>query len=432
MKSKKVINSLKNKFSKSEFSKNVFTLISGTAIAQLIPLLIAPILSRIYTPEDFGRLALYLSIVQILGSIANGRYELAIILPKEKEKGVQLTILSILITICLSIVFLVITLFFSLEIALALGDKKLGKWLYLVPLSVSMIGVFNALNYFNTREKAFKNIAKANVFKAFGGNITQLTLGFIKSVSGGLIIGQVFSHFFGNLKMAKTFFKNKKIINSITRAELKEVALRYINFPKFSMWGIFLNTASINGMNFFISSTYNLTILGHFSNAYRYLGLPSMLVGNSISQVYMQNLTTALNEKLDITKIFIATFKKLLFISLIFLVLGLLFVKDVFVIYLGKEWYDSGVYAQILIPLFALRFIVSSLSISIIVIEEQKKELFIHLLILVSTIAVIVTAILLKLNIKVSITIYSFILFLTYMYILLYIYILVKRKNSKK
>ena len=67
---------------KSEFSKNVLTLMTGATIAQAIPIAISPILTRIYTPEDFGIFALFIAITTIFGTIANGRYELAIMLPK--------------------------------------------------------------------------------------------------------------------------------------------------------------------------------------------------------------------------------------------------------------------------------------------------------------------------------------------------------------
>src|SRR5690554_2659536 len=106
MKTNKEIRGLANKFLESDFTKNVLTLMTGTVIAQLIPLVVAPILSRIYTPAEFGRFALYLSIIQILGAIANGRYELAIVLPKEKREGVQLTLLSISVTIFVSFITL--------------------------------------------------------------------------------------------------------------------------------------------------------------------------------------------------------------------------------------------------------------------------------------------------------------------------------------
>jgi O-antigen/teichoic acid export membrane protein len=67
-----VLNKLKPK---SEFSRNVLTLMTGTTIAQAIPIAISPILTRIYTPEDFGMFALYMSTASLFSVIATGRYE---------------------------------------------------------------------------------------------------------------------------------------------------------------------------------------------------------------------------------------------------------------------------------------------------------------------------------------------------------------------
>ena len=67
---------------------------TGTSLAQAIPIIISPILTRIYTPEDFGLLALFLSITNIIGSVANGRYELAIMLPKEDEDAINIAALG--------------------------------------------------------------------------------------------------------------------------------------------------------------------------------------------------------------------------------------------------------------------------------------------------------------------------------------------------
>ena len=89
---------------KSEFSKNVLTLMTGTTIAQAIPIAISPILTRIYTPEDFGVLALFVAITSIFGSIANGRYELAIMLPKKDENAINIFALGLIITFSMSFI----------------------------------------------------------------------------------------------------------------------------------------------------------------------------------------------------------------------------------------------------------------------------------------------------------------------------------------
>ena len=91
-----MINKLKPK---SEFSRNVLTLMTGTTIAQAIPIAISPILTRIYTPEDFGILALFVAISTIFGSIANGRYELAIMLPKKDEDAINIFALGFIVNV---------------------------------------------------------------------------------------------------------------------------------------------------------------------------------------------------------------------------------------------------------------------------------------------------------------------------------------------
>ena len=72
---------------KSEFSRNVLTLMTGTTIAQAIPIAISPILTRMYSPEEFGVLALFVALASIFGSMSTGRYALAILLPKDNKEN---------------------------------------------------------------------------------------------------------------------------------------------------------------------------------------------------------------------------------------------------------------------------------------------------------------------------------------------------------
>ena len=98
-----MINKLKPK---SEFTRNVLTLMTGTAIAQAIPIIVSPILTRLYSPEDFGRLALFISIVSIMSVLATGKYELAIILPKKNSTAYQLVSLSVMLSLVVSVLYI--------------------------------------------------------------------------------------------------------------------------------------------------------------------------------------------------------------------------------------------------------------------------------------------------------------------------------------
>jgi len=138
---------------KSEFGRNVLTLMTGTTIAQAIPIAIMPILTRIYPPESFGVFALFLAITAVGASMATGQYEQAIVLPKSKKDALSIVILSIVITFGLSIVLLLMIIIFNNQIVNLLNNSEIKSWLYFIPLSVFLVGVYNSLNFFNIRKK---------------------------------------------------------------------------------------------------------------------------------------------------------------------------------------------------------------------------------------------------------------------------------------
>ena len=165
---------------KSEFSQNVFTVITGTTVAQGIPILISPLLTRIYTPEDFGLFALFLSITAIFGSVSAGKYELAIMLPKKQDEALNIFVIGFVVTFVISISLFILIFLFNDYFSNILGNTKINQWLYFVPLAVFFIGIWNLLNYFNNRVKNYKNIKNANILKSLTLAFLQLSIGFFK------------------------------------------------------------------------------------------------------------------------------------------------------------------------------------------------------------------------------------------------------------
>ena len=129
---------------KSEFTRNVLTLMTGTTISLAIPIAISPVLTRIYTPQDFGVFALYMAITTIIAVLVTGRYELAIMLPKKDENAVDILILSLIISLVVSLISFLIIFFFNPQITKILGSQEISRWLYLVPCSILLIGFYNS------------------------------------------------------------------------------------------------------------------------------------------------------------------------------------------------------------------------------------------------------------------------------------------------
>jgi len=348
---------------------------TGTTIAQAIPIAISPILTRIYTPEDFGVFALFIAITSIFGSIANGRYELAIMLPKKDEDAINIFALGFVITTFISLILLVVIFIFHDYFVTLLNNKSIGIWLYFVPITVFFIGLFNILNYFNNRKKNYKDLAKATILKSIILAIVQLSIGFIKQGVTGLISGQILSQLVANIKFLKNIIKDKILISKISKTKMMALAKRYKDFPKFSMWAILANTLSTHLTNILISTFFSVTTLGFYSLAQRLLGMPSSLIGGSIGQVFFQEATKEKHATGKAIKTFNSTVKKLLIIGIPSFGILFFIVEDLFAFVFGEEWRIAGVYAQIVIPLFFVRFVVATVSNINNIFELQKVAL---------------------------------------------------------
>lgn len=363
------------KLLKNEFNRNVLTLMTGTTIAQAIPVAISPILTRIYKPEDFGVYALFLAIVSIFGTISNARYELAIMLPESDEDAFNIVVLGMMICGCITFVLFIVFFIFNGVLAQKLGNGQIGFWLYFIPVSVFFIGLFNVLNYFNNRIKNYKDIAKVTIYKSVIVAVIQLSVVFFKAGAAGLISGQIMSNMFGNLKLLKNTLSKVDVKRALSLQKIKLLAVRYQNFPKYSLGATFANVLSQHLTSILISAYFNVATLGYYSLVLRLLGMPSALIGSSIGQVFFQAASKERLKTGKAIKSFDSTVRKLVFISLPSFAILFFIVEDLFAIVFGEDWRIAGNYAKILIPLFGLRFVASSLSVLSTVFEKQKIEI---------------------------------------------------------
>jgi len=361
---------------------------TGTTLAQAIPIAISPILTRIYTPKDFGVLALFIAISSIFGSIASARYDLAIMLPKKDEDAINILALGFLIASIVSLILLVIIILFNEYLTDTLNNKEIGIWLYFVPIAVFFMSLFNLLSYFNTRKKYYKDIANATIVKSIILAITQLSIGFIKNGASGLIGGQVLSQMFANIRLFKNIIKDKVLISKIKKVRVIALMKRYKDFPQFSMWATLANNLSVHFINILISSFYGIATLGFYSLVQKVLAIPSMLIGNSIGQVFFQQASIEKQETSKVVKTFNLTIKKIFPIGIIFFGILFMVVEDLFAFIFGEEWRIAGVYAKITIPLFFIRFVIAPFTLVPIVFEKTKIDLYFQMGLLINYIIV--------------------------------------------
>ena len=157
----------------------------------MIAIAASPILTRVYSPENFNTFGLYLGISTILGAVTTGRYETAILLPKKDNDAVNILGLSILVSMIVSsliFLFLVITKFSNKSI---LEDTVLGSFIFLIPLSTLILGIYSSLNYWNNRRKNYNILSSGRITHSLLVALITVMLGFTILINSGLIFGTI-------------------------------------------------------------------------------------------------------------------------------------------------------------------------------------------------------------------------------------------------
>lgn len=361
------------------FLKNVITLVSGTALAQLITVIVYPISSRLFSPEDFGMVEVITSITAILTGIASLKYEQGIVLPRKDSEGKTLFNLSILLNFIFCLSTLLIIACFSGKIALWLDNVALQPYLFAVPFLVFFSALFTSLRFYAIRKKEFKLIAKVSVKKAIVGAITLITFGLCKLGSVGLIINQFCSSAFVNTGMYKQLVSNEtsQSIWNWRQDKAKYLALlkKYVDFPKYSVAGTLANSLVLYGTNIFIFKQFEASILGQFALANRLLSMPLILISSAMSDVFIQRATEELHQKGNARESFLQILKPSVVIFLPVTVILYFTLPHLFAWVLGSQWFEAGQFSSIMIFLYAIRFVTSPLSSAIVVFNKQGYNL---------------------------------------------------------
>ncbi|WNS74825.1 oligosaccharide flippase family protein [Bacillus sp. DTU_2020_1000418_1_SI_GHA_SEK_038] len=392
----------------NDFIKNILTLFTGTAIAQFLPVAITPILTRMYGPNEFGILALYMAIISILSVISTGRYELAIMIPKKDYEAINIAGVAAYINVTISILLFLLLLVFGEKLSSFFGVKALGFWVYFIPLSLVILGFYEIIYYWLNRRKMYKDMSVNKVIQQAGIGTANISIGYVNNGIGlilGTLIGQLFALL---LIVKKLFIKEKDFINKISKKDMVHQAKRFINFPKFFMFAHTLNVSSRNLAQILFSSFFNSVTVGYFTLTQRVLGLPVSLIGSAISDVFRQEASVDLLTKGNCKELYIKTFK-LLFLLAIIPFTVLYFISPwLFSFVFGAEWRVAGEYARLMMPMLFFQFITSPLSTLSVILEKNKYEVIWQTALFLSTTSSLVIGYKIFSSIKISIILFTF------------------------
>lgn len=363
--------------------KNIAILSSGVFAGQFISILAQPVATRLYTPKEFGILALISSLIGMFGPSLNGQYHLCIVSAPNDKEADAVTALSILFGIFISILVsigIIIYIYISPD-----TFAEAGLWIYIViPLLINA-GFTNVLNSYNNRYKQYKLLASLSLYRAIASNIVKLGLGFAKVGFIGLISSIIISYVVGFKKQTERLRENIDAIFSTSKKELIDVLKKYKAQPLFSTPGLFVVTFSNNLIPVFISTLYGIKEVGYYSLAMAMLLLPISLLSSNIGTVYFRKASLEKAETGSFYRSFKSSVALLTLLSLIPFILLYFFAEPLFAFVFGAEWLRSGTFIQFLIPWYWMNFIVGTLVISLIISGDQLIKLIVQCLFIIAS-----------------------------------------------
>lgn len=346
-------------------------MLSGNTVSQLIPFALAPLLARLFTPVEFAVLANFMAIVGMLGIVATGRLELAIVLPKEKREAQDIVFTGFAFTLLVAGVSLLFPLFAD-RVGEWYQDTSLSRYLWLVPVSVLSVGLLGLASNWSLRHQFFRSISSGKIAQSLVNNGLAACLGYWGWGIPGLIGAWLLSQFI-NILLLLIPIQRKVGRSDFSLSTFRTTLTAYRDFPTINSLHAFTDIFVTQFLLYWIISTrFGQTELGLFAVMHKYVRAPIILITSSVSQLYYVEAGKAIQEKSSPKPIWFRTVRTSLYFAIPFTIVLLLAGPHLFQWYLGTTWTLAGDYARCLSPMLLMMFLVSPVSGTPILFQKQK------------------------------------------------------------
>jgi O-antigen/teichoic acid export membrane protein len=348
---------------KSSFFRKASTLLIGSVVGQGILFLVSPIISRIYSPADFGVLASFTALIGLFGVFACGRYELAIPIPRDQSQALALALIAIIFAFFSALIFFtVLNVHFYANFNF-LTQYKINFYRYVAPLSMFFYSLYQIFSYWSIRKGAMRQIAQTKIYQGVGSAAAQIVFGYAGFGYLGLVSSDFLSRTLGIFSLSKIFWDDFKIENKINlRSILIPTALSYKNFPMYSSFSGLINNLGLQMPLFLIGSYYGINFLGQFAIVQRLIVGGLGIIEQNIGQALYSELSNSGISKKLVLKIVKSVSSKL-FLFGFFILLPIIFILSInFTFFFGEKWVFAPKIILFLMPFFLLDFIATPIS----------------------------------------------------------------------
>lgn len=372
------------KIKKSRFFKDSSYMVLSTIIMQLIALLTLPVLSRLFTPENFGLHATFRASLVILSIIVTLKLETAIVLPKTylgKNKVYNTSIINVLV-ITLVLVFLYFILkLFHVDLMELVFNRDDFRILLLVIFGSFFLALTSINQSMLVSLKKFKKIAVSRLILPIGFFLFSILFYFVSDNSLNLLFAQLFAYivlFYYLQKNISINFKN------FYKSNYFSVIKKYSDIVKYTSSTSLMNTVSLNIPSLLLLGFFGAEFLGFYAIGAKLISLPSQFISASFSQVFYKKVVDIHNSNPSHLYSFVRkVMYSLLAIGIIVFTVVYFVLPYIIPFILGPSWVPAIEIMQYLCLWQALRIVNGPTSTLTILLNKQKKLLIFEIMFLV-------------------------------------------------
>lgn len=331
---------------KSAFVKNVLVIMSGTAMAQIIGFAMSPIISRLFSPSDFGVFGSFDAVLGVISAGVTLEYSQAIMLPKEKEDAVNLFFVSCLSTLAVGFLCLMVCLVVPTFINGLL--KTEGIWaLALLVLATIVAGLNLSSQAWCVRVKAFKHTSASQVIRSLSSNGAQVGFGFFKGGAAGLIVSSVLANILASLNLVRVILSDIKTLwQGIQWDRMKQLVKEYRDFPMYSASQNVINALSNSLPVLLLAYFYGIAVAGTYAFGMRILSTPMGFVLTGLRQVLFQKASETHNNGGKLMPLYVKITLGLFTLAFFPALVLFTWAPQLFTWIFGSHWYTAGEFAR--------------------------------------------------------------------------------------
>jgi len=367
---------------KSRFARSVSLLAGGAAAGQAIVVAASPILTRLYSPEDFGALAVFASLLGILGVIASLRYQLAIPLPESSEEAANITVLSLVVVLGMAMLTAAIAIPLRQSIAEALNIPLLADYIWLLPLGLLFMGVYEVLNYWAIRNKAFGAIAQTKLTQSLG--MVAVQVGGYALGPVALLIGRIVGQAAGIHRLGIRLANNRHQFKHVRFSGLGASAKNYRSFPLISTWSGLSSAGGSQLPPLLIAIILGPAAAGLYALSNRVLSLPIGVISKSMGDVFYREAIEA-NANGKLGSLVVDIYSKMVFVSLPISFFLIISAPEVFRVLFGDNWAGSGELASWMTLWIFFQFVTTPLGRVFLILDRHGYALLFQVAFLLTT-----------------------------------------------